>query len=109
MAKDALDIAPDDGDIMTSFVFRVRNVPAALYKALGGFATNGINMVKLESYLVGGGFIAAQFYAEVDGHPENRGLRLALEELSFFTHEVRIMGAYPRNPVRDVINKNSAE
>ncbi|MDP6257492.1 MAG: prephenate dehydratase [Rhodospirillales bacterium] len=109
MAKDALDIAPDDGDIMTSFVFRVRNVPAALYKALGGFATNGINMVKLESYLVGGGFIAAQFYAEVDGHPESRGLRLALEELSFFTHEVRIMGAYPRNPVRDVINKNGAE
>ncbi len=109
MAKDALDIAPDDGDIMTSFVFRVRNVPAALYKALGGFATNGINMVKLESYLVGGGFIAAQFYAEVDSHPESRGLRLALEELSFFTHEVRIMGAYPRNPVRDVINKNGTE
>ena len=109
MAKDALDLAPDDGDIMTSFVFRVRNVPAALYKALGGFATNGVNMVKLESYLVGGGFIAAQFYAEVDGHPESRGLRLALEELSFFTHEVRIMGAYPRNPVRDVINKNGAE
>jgi prephenate dehydratase len=109
MAKDALNLAPDDGDIMTSFVFRVRNVPAALYKALGGFATNGVNMVKLESYLVGGGFIAAQFYAEVDGHPESRGLRLALEELSFFTHEVRIMGAYPRNPVRDVINKNGAE
>tara|TARA_B100000315_G_scaffold218823_1_gene220344 strand:+ start:629 stop:1498 length:870 start_codon:yes stop_codon:yes gene_type:complete len=109
MAKDALDIAPDESDIMTSFVFRVRNVPAALFKALGGFATNGVNMVKLESYLVGGGFIAAQFYAEVDGHPESHGLRLALEELSFFTHEVRIMGAYPRNPVRDVINKNGAE
>ncbi|MBT3990474.1 MAG: prephenate dehydratase [Rhodospirillaceae bacterium] len=109
MAQDASDLTPDDGDIMTSFVFRVRNVPAALYKALGGFATNGVNMVKLESYLVGGGFVAAQFYAEVDGHPESQNVRLALEELSFFTHEVRIMGAYPRNPVRDVINKNGAE
>lgn len=109
MAKDALDLAPDESDVMTSFVFRVRNVPAALYKALGGFATNSVNMVKLESYLVGGGFVAAQFYAEVDGHPESNNVRLALEELSFFTHEVRIMGAYPRNPVRDIINKNGAE
>jgi prephenate dehydratase len=109
MAKDALDLAPDESDVMTSFVFRVRNVPAALYKALGGFATNSVNMVKLESYLVGGGFVAAQFYAEVDGHPESNNVRLALEELSFFTHEVRIMGAYRRNPVRDIINKNGAE
>jgi prephenate dehydratase len=109
MSQDALDLTPDDGELMTSFVFRVRNVPASLYKALGGFATNGVNMVKLESYLVGGGFVAAQFYAEIDGHPESQNVRLALEELSFFTHEVRIMGAYPRNPVRDIINKNGAE
>ena len=107
MAKDALNLPKEEEGVMTSFVFRVRNVPAALYKALGGFATNGVNMVKLESYLVEGGFIAAQFYAEVDGHPESRNVKLALEELSFFTHEVRIMGAYYRNPVRDMINKNS--
>ena len=85
---------------MTSFVFRVRNVPAALYKALGGFATNGVNMTKLESYLVGGRFNAAQFYAEVEGHPENRGLHLALEELGFFSREVRILGVYPQHPYR---------
>jgi prephenate dehydratase len=109
MSRDALDLGPDDGDIMTSLVFRVRNVPAALYKALGGFATNGVNMVKLESYLVGGGFVAAQFYAEVDGHPEGESLRFALEELSFFTHEVRIMGVYLRNPMRGVLNKSVAE
>ncbi len=91
---------PKSGEVMTSFVFRVRNVPAALYKALGGFATNGVNMTKLESYLVGGSFNAAQFYAEVDGHPETRAVKLALEELAFFTHEVRIMGTYPAHPSR---------
>ncbi len=95
MAREALRMAPDSQPCLTSFVFRVRNVPAALYKALGGFATNGVNMIKLESYLVGGGFIAAQFYAEVDGHPQNGNLRLALEELDFFSHEVRILGTYP--------------
>jgi len=109
MAKDSPTLFPDESDLITSFVFRVRNVSAALYKALGGFATNGVNMLKLESYLVGGGFVAAQFYAEVEGHPENKDLRLALEELSFFTHEVRFLGVYPRNPVRDLINKNDTE
>ena len=84
----------------------MRNVSAALYKALGGFATNGVNMLKLESYLLGGGFVAAQFYAEVEGHPENHDVSLAMEELSFFTHEVRFLGVYPRNPARDIINKN---
>jgi len=78
----------------------VRNVPAALYKAMGGFATNGVNMTKLESYLVGGEFVAAQFYADVEGHPAQRNLRLALEELEFFSHEVRILGIYPAHPFR---------
>jgi prephenate dehydratase len=88
------------GLTVTSFVFRVRNVPAALYKALGGFATNGINMTKLESYMVGGSFSATQFYADVEAHPEERGLRLALEELQFFSREVRILGVYPGHPFR---------
>ncbi len=95
---------PGSGVLITSFVFRVRNVPAALYKALGGFATNGINMTKLESYLVGGGFVAAQFYAEVDGHPEDTGLAFALEELDFYSHEVRVLGVYPASPFRKSMN-----
>ena len=81
--------------VMTTFVFNVRNVPAALYKALGGFATNGVNMTKLESYMVGGSFAATQFMCDVDGHPEQPGLRRALEELAFFSREVRILGVYP--------------
>jgi prephenate dehydratase len=85
---------------VTSLVFRVRSVPAALYKALGGFATNGVNITKLESYLVGGSFTAAQFYADVEGHPEDRSLRLALEELDFFAREVKILGVYPAHPFR---------
>jgi prephenate dehydratase len=88
------------GPTMTSFVFRVRNIPAALYKALGGFATNGVNMTKLESYMVDGSFVSAQFYAEVDGHPESAPVRLALEELGFFSDEVRILGVYPAHPFR---------
>ena len=85
---------------MTSFVFRVRNVPAALYKALGGFATNGVNMTKLESYIEGGAFAAAMFFAEVEGHPEERGLRLALEELDFFSTSLKVLGVYPADPFR---------
>src|SRR5438067_10183562 len=85
---------------VTTFLFRVRNVPAALYKALGGFATNGINMTKLESYMVGGAFSATQFYADVEAHPEDRSLALALEELVFFSREVKILGVYPAHPVR---------
>ena len=91
------------GKVVTSFVFRVKNIPAALYKALGGFATNGVNMTKLESYLVGGSFQAAQFYAEVDGHPEDTSLKLALDELTHFTHEIKVMGSYPASPARDEI------
>lgn len=85
---------------VTTFVFNVRNLPAALYKALGGFATNGVNMTKLESYMVGGEFAATQFLAEVDGHPDDIGVRNALEELAFFTTEVKILGVYPADPFR---------
>jgi prephenate dehydratase len=88
------------GLVVTTFVFNVRNVPAALYKALGGFATNGVNMTKLESYMLGGRFTATQFYADVEGHPEDRPVKLALEELRFFSREVRILGVYPGHPFR---------
>ena len=88
------------GAVITSFVFRVRSVPAALYKALGGFATNGVNITKLESYMVDGNFTVAQFYADIDGHPDQRSVRLALEELGFFSREVRILGVYPASPSR---------
>ncbi|HIJ39167.1 MAG TPA: prephenate dehydratase [Rhodospirillaceae bacterium] len=100
MAREAVEIDPRQGPCITSFVFRVRNVPAALYKALGGFATNSVNMTKLESYQVGGSFAATQFYADVEGHPDDTSLRLALEELDFFSREVRILGVYPAHPYR---------
>jgi len=87
--------APRDGALVkTTFVFRVRNVPAALYKALGGFATNGVNMTKLESYMLDGSFTATQFYADIEGHPEDDNVKLALEELGFFTDHLRILGVY---------------
>ena len=89
-----------NGPTITTFVFRVRNVPAALYKALGGFATNGVNMTKLESYMVDGEFAATQFLADVDGHPDDRNLALALEELAFFSREVKVLGTYPAHPYR---------
>ncbi len=85
---------------MTAFLFRVKSVPAALYKALGGFATNGVNIVKLESYLSGAHFEQAQFYAEVEGHPDQRGVQLALEELQFFSEELKMLGSFPANPFR---------
>jgi prephenate dehydratase len=87
--------APEARGLMTTFIFRVRNVPAALYKALGGFATNGVNMTKLESYMVGGQFTATQFLCDVEGHPEQPGLCRALEELAFFSREIRVLGVYP--------------
>jgi prephenate dehydratase len=89
-----------DGPVVTSFVFRVRNVPAALYKALGGFATNGVNMTKLESYQLEGSFNATMFYADIEGHPEERPVALALEELHFFSTEVTVLGTYPASPFR---------
>ena len=79
----------------------MRNVPAALYKAMGGFATNGVNMTKLESYQLDGKFFATQFYADVEGHPDDRPLALALEELDFFSAHVRILGVYPASPLRE--------
>jgi prephenate dehydratase len=100
LSKTPIRMRRGDGRAVTTFVFRVRNVPAALYKALGGFATNGVNMTKLESYMVGGDFVATQFYADVEGHPEDRGLKFAFEELAFFTHEMRILGTYPGDPFR---------
>ena len=86
--------------MMTSFVFRVRNIPAALYKAMGGFATNGVNMTKLESYMLNGHFTATQFYAEIEGHPDDRNVQLALEELDYFTSHVGLLGVYPADPRR---------
>lgn len=87
--------------MITTFVFEVRNIPAALYKAMGGFATNGVNMTKLESYMVGGAFIATQFYADVEGHPDDPALARALDELKFFTNRLDILGVYPAAAKRD--------
>jgi prephenate dehydratase len=101
--------APRGVPAVTTFVFNVRNVPAALYKALGGFATNGINMTKLESYMVGGNFTATQFYADVEAHPEDRPLKLALEELEFFSTEVKILGVYPADRSRVSAAETRAE
>jgi prephenate dehydratase len=100
LSRDLVEAEPGNGPVVTSFIFNVRNLPAALYKALGGFATNGVNMTKLESYMVGGEFTATQFLAEVDGHPSDVGLSRALEELRFFTTDVKILGVYPADPFR---------
>jgi prephenate dehydratase len=100
---------PGDGLIVTTFIFRVRNVPAALYKAMGGFATNGVNMVKLESYQLDGRFVATMFYADVEGHPEDPPVARALEELKFFSSEFRILGAYKASPYRATANQGYAD
>lgn len=95
-------IIPDNSvPVTTCFVFRVRNVPAALYKAMGGFATNGVNMTKLESYMIDGRFTATQFLAEIEGHPDDAGVKLAMEELAFYTDEIKILGVYPISPQRE--------
>ncbi len=90
-----------DTHMITSFVFRVRNIPAALYKAMGGFATNGVNMTKLESYMLDGGFTATQFYADIAGHPDDPAVRRAMEELDYFTSEISVLGTYPAAFARD--------
>ena len=100
LSRDFTQAPTDAGQIVTTFIFNVRNLPAALYKALGGFATNGVNMTKLESYMVDGQFTATQFLAEVDGHPADPGVRNALEELAFFTTEVKVLGVYPADEFR---------
>ncbi|MDG1354008.1 MAG: prephenate dehydratase [Sulfitobacter sp.] len=99
MAPD-IDLSRRGRKMMTTFVFEVRNIPAALYKAMGGFATNGINMTKLESYMVGGSFTATQFYADIEGHPDDAPVRRALEELGYFTNMLEILGVYPAHPGR---------
>ncbi|PUA82971.1 prephenate dehydratase [Nocardioides currus] len=100
LSRDFEQAPRGEGHVVTSFIFNVRNLPAALYKALGGFATNGVNMTKLESYMVGGHFTATQFLAEVDGHPEDPGVKNALEELAFFTTEVKVLGVYRADEFR---------
>lgn len=100
MAPAGMTPVPSDRPMMTSFLFRVRNIPAALYKAMGGFATNGVNMTKLESYMTDGSFTATQFFAEVDGHPDDPSVARALEELEYFTSSLRILGVYPKSRFR---------
>ncbi|WP_042244923.1 prephenate dehydratase [Paracoccus sp. PAMC 22219] len=100
MSRQADDSRRSDR-MLTSFVFRVRNIPAALYKAMGGFATNGVNMTKLESYMVDGVFTATQFYADIEGHPEDANVARALDELSYFTSSLDILGVYPADPLRE--------
>jgi len=100
LAAKPVRVAKGDGPVITSFVFRVRNVPAALYKALGGFATNGVNMTKLESYQLEGSFNATMFYADIEGHPDERLVKLAMEELHFYSTEVTVLGTYPASPFR---------
>jgi prephenate dehydratase len=100
LSRERRDAAVGNGKTITSFVFSVRNVPAALYKAMGGFATNGVNMTKLESYMVNGDFNATQFYIDVEGHPDDKNVALALEELRFFTTEVIMLGTYPASEFR---------
>jgi len=95
LSRDQQEAPAGNGKVKTTFVFRVRNVPAALYKAMGGFATNGVNMTKLESYMVGGAFTATQFYADIEGHPSDIGVQHAFEELGFFTDYFRVLGVYP--------------
>jgi prephenate dehydratase len=109
LSKSALRAPRANGPVLTTFVFQVRNIPAALYKAMGGFATNGVNMTKLESYMLQGTFSATQFYSDVEGHPDDPGLKLALEELTFFSQpdSLKILGVYPAHPFRKTIARSS--
>lgn len=100
MSPDPVRPLAGSTNIMTTFVFQVRNIPAALYKAMGGFATNGVNMTKLESYMINGSFTATQFYADIDGHPDDAAVQRALEELEYFTTNLDILGVYPKADFR---------
>jgi prephenate dehydratase len=104
LSKSASHAPHGTPDVMTTFVFTVRNLPAALYKAMGGFATNGVNMTKLESYMVGGSFTATMFLADIEGHPDDPGVARALEEARYFSTELRILGVYAASPLRAAIN-----
>ena len=101
MSRDANPSRRGQHGMITSFVFQVRNIPAALYKAMGGFATNSVNMTKLESYMVEGSFTATQFYADIEGHPDDANVQLALDELAYFTTNIEILGVYPADPGRN--------
>jgi prephenate dehydratase len=105
LAREPEDAKPGSGPTLTTLIFRVKNVPAALYKALGGFATNGVNMTKLESYMSDGSFTATTFYADIDGHPADANAARALEELQFFSTELRILGVYPASPFRPIVSE----
>ena len=105
LSREAKQARRGDAMVITTFVFQVRNIPAALYKALGGFATNRVNMTKLESYMIEGNFFATQFYADVEGHPDDANLKLALEELAFFSKELTVLGVYPAHPLREKLGK----
>ncbi len=109
LSRDAKRPLPNNGPVLTTFVFQVRNIPAALYKALGGFATNSVNMTKLESYMLEGTFSATQFYSDVEGHPDDPGLKLALEELAFFSQpdSLKILGVYPASPFRKSLGRGN--
>jgi prephenate dehydratase len=108
LSRDAKWASNTEGPVISTFLFRVRNVPAALYKALGGFATNGVNMTKLESYMIEGNFFATQFYADIEGHPEDRRLVFAFEELAFYSKEMKILGVYPAHPFRATFEEKVA-
>jgi prephenate dehydratase len=108
LSRDARWASSTEGPVISTFLFRVRNVPAALYKALGGFATNGVNMTKLESYMIEGNFFATQFYADIEGHPEDRRLVFAFEELAFYSKEMKILGVYPAHPFRATFEEKVA-
>lgn len=103
------DAKPGSGPAVTTFIFRVRNIPAALYKAMGGFATNGVNMTKLESYQLGGRFVATMFYSDIEGHPEDPPVKRALEELAYFSSELTILGTYPASPWRAEAARNGSD
>ena len=105
LASEQDDAIAGDGPMVTTFIFRVRNIPAALYKAMGGFATNGVNMTKLESYQLDGRFVATMFYSDIEGHPDDANVKRALEELAYFCTELKILGAYRASPYRAQANK----
>jgi prephenate dehydratase len=102
LAREPFDPDPAKGAVITSFVFYVRNVPAAVYKALGGFATNGVNMTRLESFMIDGTFTQAQFYADIEGHPDEPAVKLAFEDLNHYSREVKILGSYYAHPFRHI-------
>ena len=107
LAREPQWAEPGNGPVVTTFIFRVRNIPAALYKAMGGFATNGVNMTKLESYMIEGNFFATMFYSDIEGHPDDHNVALALKELEYFSKETKILGVYPAHPYRATFSEQA--